>query len=334
MHLNPEFVIRYMLRMEICSEIDSQAVQLITGLHLLSSGDRYFFFPSLVSNERSSEVWSKKTSTEFSYSFGWCLKCTKPLHFFTPRFLQLLLTCLACKFALVPQPASKMLLEPADAGCMLWKNGIRWLDGDGIEAVVDVIEKSFMVVVMMRCRKDSEIKCVKLRSSVIQQILNIKNRVCSEVKPEEYLIHPDFLQDYPTVQTPLIPLSNLTRKIIQIQPYIPLDQSHAHTKDHPLFLIEELLFYEPYENLGIDLLKELHCQHKDNTLPEDTFQRLTTAVQKSRKWQVLADVLHVPQTVITECEVGMFGTSNAEKCLHIASYLPRNRAALCRHLDQ
>ena len=75
-----------------------------------------------------------------------------------------------------------MQLEPADASCMLWKNGIRWLDGDEIKTIVDGV----MVVVVMRCRKGSEISCVKLHSSVIQQVLNVKNRVCSEVKPEHY----------------------------------------------------------------------------------------------------------------------------------------------------
>ena len=71
--------------------------------------------------------------------------------------------------------------------CSVWKHGIGWLQ-DGIETVVEVGLQCQWVTVMMRCLKGKKIRCVQLRSAVIQEVKNARNELCKPVKLTELLI--------------------------------------------------------------------------------------------------------------------------------------------------
>ena len=58
--------------------------------------------------------------------------------------------------------------------CTLWKNGIHWLDLNGIETIVEVIEDGQVIAMAMRCMHNQEIQCIKLRAAVIKTILETK----------------------------------------------------------------------------------------------------------------------------------------------------------------
>ena len=298
-----DLAIRYMQQMILCFEIDLEALKQIEGFETTSlpKEERYFFFPTLISELQPSDIW--KFNKE-CYLTGWCLTCTESWHFFTPRFLQLLLISLARQFALVPQPRGSRALLELSPGCKLWKNGIRWLDADGIETVVEVTEQSTNVVVMMRCLKGNEMSCIKHRSSVIQQILQIKDKFCSGITPKEYLLHPHCLKTYPIPMLSRIPMLQVAKSILYKNRFVLLDdKTLSHTPGYPFLPVEELLYFEPYHCLGIELLKQIFNPQcgDESAVPEKMIQNLSKCMVE--KWQHLAYILQVsPFEVKHDCE--------------------------------
>ena len=188
---------------------DEEALNLIEGNQTNSttssaSSEPYFFFPHLVSIECPQNIW--RADENFEYNCGWLLCCSEDHHFFTPRFLQVILLRLAFSFALDIEIQKRRDHPAIQRRCSIWKNGILWLNADGIEVLVEMRQQNQVVAVMMRCDEVSEtrIECIYLWSSVIQKILKMKEEFCSQVLTKEAFIDPDELQ------YPLRPLKDLT----------------------------------------------------------------------------------------------------------------------------
>ena len=77
--------------------------------------------------------------------------------------------------------------------CSIWKNGISWLNDDGIDVLVEMGQQNQVIAVMMHCDEVSEarIECIHLQSLVIQKILRMKEEFCSKVSTKEGFINPD-----------------------------------------------------------------------------------------------------------------------------------------------
>lgn len=180
------------------------------------SHDKYLFIPGLISADYpSASVWKGREGyTLFS---GWCLQCADK-RFFEPRFLQALQLRLTFRFAvsqLVKSNKGPTLrpnsLFPTKRECTLWKNGLRWLSLDGIEVIVEFIEDHTGILLLMRAKELSKMKCVKLRSQLIQKIIEAKNDYCPTLETSETLIHPKHIEgsnQYPVISKPL---KSLTR---------------------------------------------------------------------------------------------------------------------------
>ena len=307
--LRLELVLQYMLRMEFCSKIDPQALSLIPGFDQDCLQDHYYFFPSLISTERPSDVWAQNTG--FAHAFGWCLKCADPYQFFTPRFLQVLLIHLAA-LAHNSTPAISTELTP---GCRIWKNGIRWLSPHGIETIVEVSDQSKNVTAVMRCLEESDTKFIKQRSSVIKQILRMQ-KFCSEVKPKEFIIHPHCLRHYPLQASAEIPMTQVTETIVEKHPYLIVDDhTLPDTPEHPFLPLDKVVLFEPYQNLGRELLEKLfnplHCASTER-VPEETLDNIARA--HLTKWKALSEVLDVPPELTLEVDSS---TSDLQKCMDI-----------------
>lgn len=167
--------------------------------------DKYLFFPCLISPEQPrKDMWSK--DSVFEYYFGWCLQCTNE-HFFSLRFLQTLLLRLSFSFAV--SKSTNGTCEQLE--CTLWKNGVRWLNLNGIETIVEVVEYRKALVVLIRAKRDSIMSGLHLRSAIIRKILDTKQEYCSQTSVAEFYIHPDHLKarhGYPVINRPI---SELTR---------------------------------------------------------------------------------------------------------------------------
>ncbi len=174
---------------------------------------KYLFIPGLISADYPSPtVW--KGRQDYTLYSGWCLQCTEN-KFFEPRFLQALLLRLTFGFA-VSQPTARSAtarptsLIPSKRECTLWKNGIRWLSLDGIEVIVEFVEDRTGILLLMRAKDLSKMKCVKLRSQLIQKILEAKSDYCPTLETSESLIDPKHIEEshqYPVISKPLKSLS-------------------------------------------------------------------------------------------------------------------------------
>ena len=292
--LNPELVIRYMCGMDMCTKID---VNHILGYNH-QRGEKYYFFPSLINAEMPDDVWI--SSTEFTQLFGWCLHCTKPDQFFTPKCVDMLLLSI---HKLVPN------LSPNN--CRIWKYGICWWNPDGIETVIEVSQQCKKLVAVMRCLKESEVKFIKHRSSVIEQVLSIQKTFCPEVNVEELVIHTrNPHQHYPIEVAAEILMTDVASSIVNNHPYVKLG-----CREHQLLKLNDLIFFEPYQGLDNELLRKIfNPQNPKEHVSESDLDAIATAVQT--KWKLLAGVLAVSPQVIARLERDT--TSNPfEKCKNI-----------------
>ena len=147
--------------------------------------DKYLFIPALIRNvQRPHEISG-------TIQFGWCLQCSNPYQFFLPRFLHVLLLHLAYQYAL-PKKAN----NPHNRRCTIWTNGILWFDDDGVQTLVEIVDNSQCVLLLMSCEREFEHNMIKLRREVISDILSHQNVTCPRLELQEFIIDPSQL-DYP-----------------------------------------------------------------------------------------------------------------------------------------
>ena len=264
---DPNMIVTFLSHLEFCHIIaDEEVLNLIGGkpphpTNRSASLEPYFLFPHLVSIDHPQNIWRVDDSSE--YNCGWLLWCSEDHHFFTSRFLQVILLRLAFSFALDIHIKKHRDHPAIQRRCSIWKNGISWLNEDGIDVLVEVREQNQIIAVMMCCDKVSEtrIECIHLRSLVIQKILKMKEEFCSKVSTKEAFINPDELQ-YPLrslKDLTLFSLSDVARSVINKKHFVICSDGCCRLK------LENLLLFEPYADLGENILKELFDEEKKDT---------------------------------------------------------------------
>ena len=188
---DPDMLICFLQKMELCQEMNPSFLEM-TNLHQLSErggrGERLLFFPSLLYSDRPDEMTSQM------YRFGWCLQCTKEHHFFSPRYFHVLSLHLAYKFALAEGR------DKLNRYCTFWRNGIHWFNGDGVGVLVEIVDESQCVLVLMSYQEGCSENMVCLRREVIGEVLRLYKESCPSLQVEELVIDPEELS-YP-VKTP------------------------------------------------------------------------------------------------------------------------------------
>ena len=193
---DPNMISEFLVHLEFCFKIeDHETLALLKDETVnledtsLDVSEEYYFFPALVSVKNPLHVWEE--NDDMCCKCGWFYQCIQQDQFLTTQFLHVLILRLAFTFALK--------LDAGDCRhdalalrrkCSVWKHGIAWLNRVPIETVVEVGLQYQSVIVMMRCPKGKETKCVQLRSEVIQKILEAKDEHCKAVKMSESFIHP------------------------------------------------------------------------------------------------------------------------------------------------
>ena len=195
---NPDMLICFLKNMELCQELNPFFLRM-TNLHQLAveeeeergterRGERLLFFPCLLSTDRPDEM------TGEVYQFGWCLQCTREHDFFPPRYFHVLSLRLAYKKAL-PQEDDNL-----NRYCTFWKNGLYWFNGHGVGSLVEIVDESQCVLVMMSCEKGYSDNMVSLRRDVIGEVMSVYKESCPSLEVKELVIDPKELA-YP-VNTP------------------------------------------------------------------------------------------------------------------------------------
>ena len=197
---DPDMLICFLKNMELCQELNPSFLRmtnLIAGdreetgdsaSKTQRRGERLLFFPCLLSTDRP-----KKMTSEV-YQFGWCLQCTREHDFFPPRYFHVLSLHLAFKMA-QPQEDDKL-----ERRCTFWKNGLYWFNGHGVGSLVEIVDESQCVLVMMSCEKGYSDNMVSLRRDVIGEVMSVYKESCPSLKVKELVIDPKELA-YP-VNTP------------------------------------------------------------------------------------------------------------------------------------
>ena len=166
--------------------------------------EEFLFFPSLISPEQpKQDMW---IGGDFEYYFGWCLRCVNDRQFFSLRFVHTLLLRLSLSFALKNANFPPSPCRQVTSRCTLWKNGLRWLDLDGIETIVEVVEDRKAVLLLMRTKKAFSVAGLHLRSAVIRKILDTKEEYAMQVATCESVIDPSHLRvrhAYPVINQPV-----------------------------------------------------------------------------------------------------------------------------------
>ena len=296
---NVEMIVQFLTHLEFCHEVsDCEVIEMIYQHEKESSKsvpatstaqnspsetpERYLFFPALVSVETPiTPLWEE--DSRFTYQSGWLLKCSQPDHFFMPRFLQVLLLRLAFSFALAPDSCDFQADLPVlRRKCSIWKNGIYWVNMDGVAALVEMDRHSRELCIFMRCLNGSEVKCANLRSAIIHNILRAIAEFCPKVDTLEYLIHPTDIQ-YPMPQSrelTLFSMNSIAKAVLQSQPAAVNDAQKLAT-------IEELLYFEPYADIGEAIISELFDEENPSY----------SAVVSDGFLYTIADRVHPKQTL-------------------------------------
>lgn len=158
--------------------------------------EKYLFFPGLISPEEPKDnIWS---NGEFEFYSGWCLRCNHEQQFFSLRFLHTLLLRLSFGFAVTKSASGQYEKQE----CTIWKNGLRWLNLDGIETIVEMVEDRKAVLLLIRMKKDSILKGLQLRAAIISKILETKKEYSVRILTSESFIDPAHLRGrccYPVI---------------------------------------------------------------------------------------------------------------------------------------
>ena len=259
-----EMLMCFLSHMEFCNEVtDRKLLKLLTEGQSISATDRYFFFPSLVTVDASSDVWSSDMQCEFR--LGWCLKC-RDADFFTPRFVQVLILRLAFIYALASDTqhsgTDSLPLPVIHRKCQVWKNGIFWGTKEGIECLVSIDEDSKTLLLLMKSPRINQ-ACLKYRSTLLTKIMYIKEDLMCGLKAVKYVIQPSDSQ-YPLPPVNAISLDEINEAIIECNEAVVTSTGKIFTVDH-------LLVFEPYAKLGREILEQLFCSQKQKRKISDEF---------------------------------------------------------------
>ena len=238
---NSEMLVGCLENMEFCHPVDPLDLGTIResskATSSLPSGVSHLFFPSLVKEHRPESISPPK--------FGWCLGCGDPYHFFSNRFLHVLLLRLAFTFPLASKHLSPTSsLHGLERQCKVWQNGIVWKSGSGVSTIVEIVDRNRWVIVLV---SEKSKEAAEIYSSVIRLILDLKQQLCSVLSTCECLISPSLLSLYSfdaLPDTDLFDIPSVARAMLlhQAQHRFLLDRKEGMNT----YSTDEALSCEPY----------------------------------------------------------------------------------------
>ena len=248
--VNTEMIIDFLCHLEFCQEIKDTAL-----LSLLpteseatpASGERFFFFPGLVNLDTPQDI-AVTSEPNLHYS-GWALQCSKSDQFFTNRFHQVLLLRLAFGFALAPCYKSAADVLVLLRKCKIWKNGIFWANRSGSEAIVEISDKK--VIALICSKKKTELS--RLRSSIINTVINARKEFSSSIQVKELLILLRDAITYPVdiSKASTVTITEVAAAVKEGKEFVVKDDDCKSTE------LESLVQFEPYAYLGEHILQDL-----------------------------------------------------------------------------
>ena len=281
---NLEMLVNVLEILELCHRVNlsGTSTNLQSIENLPSSSDvkkSLLFFPSLLDIQLPSSLHNKET-----FSFGWCLRCnSKAHHFFTSRFLHVLLLRLAYTFPLANENVS-----PYQRSCIIWTYGISWDNEEGIQTIVELVNQNQCVVVVMSHKACSRpVEYSKHRSAVISLLLDLKQQLCPQLNTAEYLVSRSLLRKWTINEvclhdSDLFPIQNVARSMLLHKPYV-LSCTNASSQ---LNCTEQMLLFEPYHQLSPFSVCELMDCSRDGDLVSQNLLHEVKTICKSHQLEL------------------------------------------------
>ena len=281
-HMETELLLQFMIHMELCREItDPDMLELLAIKYPDYKNDRHFLFPGLITESiegvlnvtSAKELWQPTPGISYSpYSSCWVLKCRGIQHYFSSRFLEVLLLHLAFTHALPANPHDEGSAIPGfKQACTLWKNGMQWSSSSFVDGLVSVDDHQ--VAVLMRCCEGKEGALAHIRSRVMREIFATKEEYCSSTETAELFIpNPTF-----PVNTDLsVPLANVTHSIAE-------HEEGVITSNNTTIELHRLLHFEPYMYFSKQCLFDLYSTHpQPRTLTQEFIECAITSLGSAR----------------------------------------------------
>ena len=269
--LNIDMVIGFLEHFEFCHRVESDWVGETLSNQAMPD-DQYYLFPALLTSENIPQVVQE--SFESSYCCGWLIYSTVG-QFFTTRFLHVLLLRLAFLFAqpqddATPCSRSKTKSPALNRKCSMWENGISWPDTNGVKAVFEMKDLK-TATLKMTCIEGSEIYCIRLRTKLINIIIEAKNEFCSHVNVEECIIEVEAGNFQKVVECPSHSVKYLSNMIANRNQKDDPDLILTHSEGSAGKRISELLYFDSYMVLSSDLIMQLFAKENAKKLVSISF---------------------------------------------------------------
>ena len=256
-----EMITAFMVHLELCFEISDK--ELLDCVRKADDNEvhdsRYLFFPGLIRIDHPQQVW--EDDPDMKYFFGWILECSQELQFFDPRCLQVLILRLAFTFDLAPARKVQKHIPSLQKFCSVWKNGIFWINEDGITSYVELTDNGKSIVVKMRSLKLHP-NCLIQRREIINKVLKTVADLCPNINTVESVIDPNEV-----IKHPLKPSSTITMFSIQDIAIAVIKGKDVVRSMYQVILLKHLLQFEPYAGLSHDTLQCL--QSEENVRKND-----------------------------------------------------------------
>ena len=302
-HHDPDMLIGFLTHMEFCREINDEVIlQLLTESDFKSKDpQRYFFFPGLVSIEKPEKIW--KDNGDYSNKCGWIIETTQANEFFTPRFLQVLQLRIAFNFPLSVVNRRIIGFTPPtiQRRCSVWKNGISWKTGSGLECLVEVTEQCQAVVLMLRSISSSQdltSHYISYRSSLIKVITSAVSDICPSLEVSESFCHPDHIR-YPPQScedTALYSLPSIAHTICKLVQLVLCDDP-----EHDSIELVKLVTFEPFSHFNFHHF--FNSFEKDNIITDDYLRRVSKSICSNEAGRTVYMMFTQEQNIPTDLKL-------------------------------
>ena len=260
--MSPDLATKYLVFTQFCTKVSADQL-LSTPENLTSS--IYYFFPNLVLSEKPSNLWSTEKE-DYTPLYTWCLKCSNPHHFFTPRFLHtLFIQLVQCEE------------DSNDAGFTIWKNGILIVHCNTTRTIIEVTNQTTQLNLMMQCRKEYKSCLVKQRSKFISMIKSLRNKISSNLELDEFFLPCQ--RSYPPEAVTKIFLSKVAHSLIEGYPSVVVSEDDNKSK-HKNILTGDLLLYDSFLLMNKTLTQEVVMnRHSDTCVPHVTLAKIRESLK-------------------------------------------------------
>ena len=266
--LPPYITKQCLIYLQYCHEIKYEDIGAFPTLEQQETPNQSFvFFPAFCSLDKSSV--SLNTSCDLTYSIGWLARCTDPFDYFPARFLHVLLLRLVFRFTL-SAPQKQASSASSDHShfqrrCTMWKTGVHWLMVEGVECMVELVDGSKGVVIIIKSEEDNVEYCVHVFNRIFSCVIEAKAEFCHAIRPDFFLLDSTTEADYLS-EDHLFAMSDVEKALAHPEKsnWILSVSGNSRMKFSKLFSVNSLNLL--HVMFPIDLQSVLH--HLKNIVPE------------------------------------------------------------------